>query len=393
MSAKPQVTITLGRSGQVVKRSGATSEGFQSDYGTSSGGKRPMRERLRNSSDEYGGMPQNKRLRRENHQWHSDNDMNDDNLYQSNNHIGRNDLRFKLMRKKVPARQMNLGSKMHDVDLRERLSRTGQIPYRSNPRKHQPEAKSFGSSGRIPPTRSADDLLHVDSIPDRLLGSSRGLSPQRNYDDIRQRSSIRSLDSPRSTSAMEKRSTDVPKPAAFSSKAPYPAERPKAVMRPPSNGTMKTSYVIRILSERGRKKLVWWKKTKLILVTRSFLENIKVKFHRLNAECKPGEPTNVSNLLHSLGLGKYAIIFQAEEVIFLLYLMVHVVCGHGCIEANGDTDLKELGIPMKNHHSILFILMVFLFETPKKNKEKTCKSENFQKGGHLIPTQRTQLKQ
>ncbi|CAA7407084.1 unnamed protein product [Spirodela intermedia] len=310
MSAKPQVTITLGRSGQVVKRSGATSEGFQSDYGTSSGGKRPMRERLRNSSDEYGGMPQNKRLRRENHQWHSDNDMNDDNLYQSNNHIGRNDLRFKLLRKKVPAR--------HDVDLRERLSRTGQIPYRFNPRKHQPEAKSFGSSGRIPPTRSADDLLHVDSVrrsysprrldrfrhrsPDRLLGSSRGLSPQRNYDDIRQRSSIRSLDSQRSTSAMEKRSIDVPKPAAFSSKAPYPAERPKAVMRPPSNGTMKTSYV-------------------------------------------PGEPTNVSNLLHSLGLGKYAIIFQAEEV------------DMAALKQMGDTDLKELGIPMGPRKKILLALL------------------------------------
>lgn len=156
---------------------------------------------------------------------------------------------------------MNLGSKTHDVDLRERLSRTGQTPYRFNPRKHHSEAESFGPSGRIPPTRSADDLLHMDSVrrsyspgpldrfrhrsPDRLVGSSRGLSPRRNYDDIRQRSSMRSLDPPRSTSAMEKRSIDVPRPAAFSTKAPYPAERPPAVMRPPpSNGTMKTSYVV-----------------------------------------------------------------------------------------------------------------------------------------------------
>ncbi|MQL97501.1 hypothetical protein Taro_030192 [Colocasia esculenta] len=283
MSAKPQVTITLGRSGQVVKRAGGISEGAHSDYGSLAGGKRPIKDRLRNNSDGYGGQSQNPR-------------------------IGQNDLRFKLMRKNLP-RPMNMDSKMHDVDLRDRLSRTAQVPLRFEVRKHQMEAKTSGFPGRIPSTRSADDLLRMDSrrrsyspgpsdrfrhrSPDRLLSHSRGLSPPRSYDDLRQHSSIRSVDPPRSSSYMTKTMVDAPRPS-FTAKAPYPVEPSKQAMRlPTANGTLKSSYM---------------------------------------AE----EPTSVSNLLHSLGLGKYAILFQAEEV------------DMAALKQMGDNDLKELGIPMSS---------------------------------------------
>uniref|UniRef100_A0A1D1XFI6 SEC23-interacting protein n=2 Tax=Anthurium amnicola TaxID=1678845 RepID=A0A1D1XFI6_9ARAE len=319
MSAKQQVTITLGRRGQVVKRPGATSEGAHSDYGPLSGGKRPIRDRLRNNSDAYGSQFQSKRQRREEHQWSSaDDDMNDANQYTPNRRIGRNDLRFKLMRKNFP-RQMNSDSKMHDVDLRERLSRTAHTPLRSGVHKHQIGSRTSGFLGRIHPTRSADDLLHMDSLrrsyspgpsdrfrhrsPDRLLSSSRGLSPPRHYDDLRQRSSIRSLDSSRSTPFMGKNVFDVPRPANFAAKAPYAVEPSKPGMRlPPPNGTTKNCYA---------------------------------------AE----EPTSVSSLLHSLGLGKYAILFQAEEV------------DMAALKQMGDNDLKELGIPMGPRKKILLALL------------------------------------
>ena len=46
---------------QVVKRPGDSSEGFQSDYGSSSGVKRSMRERFMNASHDYDDPPQSKR--------------------------------------------------------------------------------------------------------------------------------------------------------------------------------------------------------------------------------------------------------------------------------------------------------------------------------------------
>ncbi|KAG0468369.1 hypothetical protein HPP92_017697 [Vanilla planifolia] len=51
MSARPQVTITLGRSGQVVKRARTTSDVSSSDYDPSLDGKRSVRERLGNNLD------------------------------------------------------------------------------------------------------------------------------------------------------------------------------------------------------------------------------------------------------------------------------------------------------------------------------------------------------
>lgn len=57
------------------------------------------------------------------------------------------------------------------------------------------------------------------------------------------------------------------------------------------------------------------------------------------------EPVTVGVLLQSLGLSKYAILFQAEEVDMAV------------LRQMGDNDLKELGIPMGPRKKILMALM------------------------------------
>lgn len=57
------------------------------------------------------------------------------------------------------------------------------------------------------------------------------------------------------------------------------------------------------------------------------------------------EPLTVAGLLHRLGLGKYAIVFQAEEVDMT------------ALRQMGDKDLKDLGLPMGPRKKILLALM------------------------------------
>ncbi|XP_038984068.1 uncharacterized protein LOC103710016 isoform X4 [Phoenix dactylifera] len=246
MSARPQVTITLGRSGQVVKRERPTSDVSHPDDMPSSAGKRPVRERLgsnMDNSDLYGSQYKNKRQRTNNHILSLGNgDLNDGKPIKFNRRVGQDDLRLKLLNKSL--------SHGRDVDLREKLSRSTHNSLRYDLYQHVPDSRASGPAKRIPPTRSADDLLRLDSVrnsyslkglrhrsPDRLAGASRGMSPPRNYDELR--------------------------------------------YVPPSE-----------------------------------------------------EPLTVSSLLHSLGLGKYAILFQVEEVDMT------------ALRQMGDSDLKELGIPM-----------------------------------------------
>ncbi|KAK4393033.1 hypothetical protein Sango_1774100 [Sesamum angolense] len=54
--------------------------------------------------------------------------------------------------------------------------------------------------------------------------------------------------------------------------------------------------------------------------------------------------SHVSALLHSIGLGKYSINFQAEEIDMV------------ALKQMGDSDLKELGIPMGPRKKILLAL-------------------------------------
>jgi len=57
-----------------------------------------------------------------------------------------------------------------------------------------------------------------------------------------------------------------------------------------------------------------------------------------------GSEQTVAGLLHSLGLGKYSLIFQAEEV------------DMAALRHMSDSDLKELAVPMGPRKKILLAL-------------------------------------
>ncbi|KAF8399332.1 hypothetical protein HHK36_015197 [Tetracentron sinense] len=296
---------------KVVKRARPISDGARSDSLPSSGNKRSIRERLGINGDSsvlYGAQPKNKRRRGDNSTYNPSNNGADD------ARIGPDDLRLKLTRKNISRRIRSNGEEQNNMDLREKISRTVQPPMSINTRHRMPEPKLTGYRRRIPPTRSADDLLQMDSLrksysdwtldglrgrsPGRILGTSRGLSPQRNMDELRQFPSIRPIDASRPDPYMRRdvhvlNSSRPTGPTHFMMKSTVPLEAAKPVTRlpPPSGIIQKSSYM-------GE------------------------------------EPHTVASLLHSLGLGKYAINFQAEEVDMT------------ALKQMGDKDLKELGIPM-----------------------------------------------
>ncbi|XP_077222861.1 uncharacterized protein LOC143856507 [Tasmannia lanceolata] len=318
--SKPHFTITLGRSGQVVKRAGPAADGTRSDYVPLSGSKRPVRERLGSIIDNPG-QSKNKHQRSNNHKWSLNDDSDDDKVYVSNAPVGRDDLRFKLMRKNKLRRPRSYGEHLNDVDLREKLSHPGQPPLRNDTRLRLPEPQVASLLRRVPPTRSADDLLQMESLrksysswtldglrrrsPDRSLGPSRGISPPRNIDDRRQVPSVRPVDASRPNPFMTKSVVDASRPIPLMTKATVPLEDRKPVARlPPQNNILqKSSYT---------------------------------------AE----ETQTVAGFLHSLGLGKYSILFQAEEVDMT------------ALKQMGDNDLKELGIPMGPRKKILLAVLL-----------------------------------
>ncbi|KDP21292.1 hypothetical protein JCGZ_21763 [Jatropha curcas] len=322
-----RVTITLGRSGQVVKRSATVSDVEYADRlssAGSAGNKRSVRDRLGSNLDGFlsnGSEANNKRQRGDSYLTSlTANGMQDV-------RIGKDDLRFKLMQKSVSRRPTsNYDEKT--MDLREKLSRTVQPPgpplSSLDTRQRMPDPKGSGILGRIPSTRSVDNLPQVDlsrnpynpwtldhirrRSPDRIMGSSRGLSPPRNVEELQRRS----FDDARTVSYMNKDVLDAPRPvsssAAFMTKSVLPAVSSKpaapimAQLAPPSGMVQKSTYV---------------------------------------AE----EQQTVEGLLHSLGLGKYAILFKAEEVDMT------------ALKQMGETDLKELGIPMGPRKKILLALL------------------------------------
>ncbi|GMI99730.1 hypothetical protein like AT1G70180 [Hibiscus trionum] len=335
-ASRGRVTITLGRTGQVVKRAGPGSGGDFSDSHPVSGSKRSVRDRLGGNGDSsllHGSQLNNKRQRGDGYT--TSLNANDLNAV----HIGKNDLRFKLMQKNVSRRSQSDGNQK-DMDLREKLSRMGQ-PYETHQmpnsreriperRERVPESRETSILGRIPSTRSADDLPHVtpsrnsyspwtlDHLrrrsPERVMGSSRGLSPPRNVGEIQRRQVNRTYDDVRTVSYMGKDVLDAPGPVSttsFVTKSRLPTTSSKPIppgpqipcpIPPPSNIVHKPSYT-------------------------------------------GVEQQTVEGLLHSLGLGKYAIIFKAEEVDMT------------ALKQMGENDLKELGIPMGPRKKIFLALL------------------------------------
>ncbi|XP_050946361.1 uncharacterized protein LOC103503334 isoform X1 [Cucumis melo] len=318
-ASRGRVTITLGRSGQVVKKAGPGTDVSVSDSWPVSGTKRSVRDRLGSSSDcdlFYGSQLNNKRRLR------GDDGMSN---WSSNGgldvpHIGKDDLRYKLLQKGAFRRAQSDNKKC--LDLREKLPKADQAPIRHR----NPPLHNTNILRRTPTTRSADDLPQKDSLgssyspwtmdnlrqrsPARIVESSRHYSLQRDDEKLQRRPANLSFENARSVGYVAK---DVHNASGSVSTATYvtnsllPPTSAKPVapvvpLHPPPSGIAhKTLY--------------------------------------------PGdELQTIDGLLQSLGLGKYSILFKAEEVDMT------------ALKQMGENDLKELGIPMGPRKKILLAI-------------------------------------
>ena len=130
------------------------------------------------------------------------------------------------------------------------------------PVQRMPESKATGLLKRIPPTKSADDFLQLNSSkklystwthnglrfrsPDRILNASRGFLPPGNLDDKQQVLTLRPIDSPRAAAYMGEDVCNYSRPTDsihFLTKATLPLEASKQVLRLPPTA-QKISYLV-----------------------------------------------------------------------------------------------------------------------------------------------------
>lgn len=182
-------------------------------------------------------------------------------------HGGPNDLRFTLMQKKQ-SRQRRGDVEVHErMDLRNNLSRT--VRSTANDKMLLQRSEPNGSSvlRRTPRVGSADDLLQMDSLrrsysswgrdgyrsgsPERIFKSSRGLSPPRNMDKLRQVSSMRAIEATRPGRFLSSNVLDPPRStssASLSMKANLETTRPASRLPVASGAVMKNSYMVLFFS-------------------------------------------------------------------------------------------------------------------------------------------------
>jgi hypothetical protein len=189
-------------------------------------------------------------------------------------HIGRDDLRFKLMQKNA-SRRAESDDDQKRVDLREKLSKALRPPVTNVDSRHSPpEPKDTGFLGRIPSTRSVDDLPVMNSMrrpystwtldhlrrrsPDRArgIGTSRGLSPPRNMEEIQRRPLNRTHDDVRLVPYMRKDVFDASGPMSTATFIAKPAIPPAPAMPlpppigqlpPPTGIVQKIPYAVLLL--------------------------------------------------------------------------------------------------------------------------------------------------
>ncbi|KAM7269350.1 hypothetical protein ACFE04_024847 [Oxalis oulophora] len=331
--SRRRVTITLGRSGGVVSRhQGSMSDADFSISSQGAGTKRSIRDRLGTNSTNT------KRHRAEN---------------QNALGINKNDLRFKLMQKKND-------ENLKTGDLREKLAAKERHRQRFSERRQLPP-KSVDTRQHMPPPndprlwldpsrRNRDDLPRMESptklyspwtldhlrhrSPDKPMSNPRGVSPPRREELIQRRPSNGAYDDMRSIPYMRKDVIDshrpvgpsyMAKPAGPGKPMQIPSMGPPPQMIRPPPGPMPTTIV---------------QKSSYVSVPMQQMlpDFIGVVFRGFDW---PEEPQTIDSLLHSLGLGKYAILFKAEEI------------DMGDLKQMGESDLKELGIPMGPRKKIL----------------------------------------
>ncbi|XP_061355500.1 uncharacterized protein LOC133300027 isoform X2 [Gastrolobium bilobum] len=325
-TSRGRVTITLGRSGQVVKRDISAADVSFSSSVHSAGTKRSIRDRIGNNADSSmwhgNGLSSSKRQR---------GDMSVQNGL-DDGRIGKDDLRLKLMQKSAFRRAESNGNK-RQMDLREKLSKAVHPPTNSvNSKQHVPEPRETSLLRQIPSARSSDELMRVESMrssyspwtldhirrrsPDGFPSTSQVISPSRNVEDLRRRPLNRTFDGVRSVSYVTRDVLEASRPpttatASFMSR-PTISTLPPVTAKPHLGQLPPSSSVAQRASYVGDEQ----------------------QSHQ-----------TVDDLLSALGLGKYAILFKAEEVDMT------------ALKQMGENDLKELGIPMGPRKKILLALL------------------------------------
>ncbi|KAL0540779.1 hypothetical protein IC582_020793 [Cucumis melo] len=316
--SKPRVTITLGRSGQVVKRGGSSSSAADFTQSYVDSGPEPRRKRyIERSADNAEDLFSSTNKRQRGVDFHSSLSGGErKNAYR----VGQNDLRLKLMRKNQ-SKKIGIGEEHSRTDLHNRFSKNS-LPSTSGDVVHR--GHEFRGSNLIRQTHSresADDLYlehsqrksavsYIDRMrvrsPDGIVKSSMGHSPPKYDAEFRRGSSMREADRSRdewflrNSIADSYRTVDS---ASAKMKAPLPVSGRAAKDHTAISGSMQRSSPMGEL------------------------------------------PLSVAGLLNSLGLGKYAIHFQAEEI------------DMAALRQMEDKDLKELGIPMGPRKKILLALL------------------------------------
>ncbi|CAL0314036.1 unnamed protein product [Lupinus luteus] len=328
-ASRDRVTITLGRSGQVVKRDISAADVSFSSSLPSSGTKRSIRDRIGNNTDSSmlhgNGLGTNKRHR---------GDISIQNRLDGYERIGKDDLRLKLMQKSASRRGESNGDKRH-IDLREKLSKPSH-PMKTifDPKQIVPEPREASMLRQISSARSSNDAMRMESMrssyspwtldhirrksPDEFANTSRGISPQRNVEDLQRRPLNRTYDGVRSVPYVARDVHETSRPTSSAS-APFMSRSTMSTL-PPVTAKPVQSHPGQLPPS----------------------SSVAQRTPYLGVE---QQPQTVDGLLHALGLGKYAITFKAEEVDMT------------ALKQMGENDLKELGIPMGPRKKILLALL------------------------------------
>lgn len=324
---------------RVVKRAVGVSEDGCTNGMTMVGRKRSISSRYGGGSDD-GNQHYYKRQQGECHGPTSLNDV----------HLDKDDLRFKLMQKNKVRKSQNNDS-WGNVDLRDTLSsRTSQPPVNSklmypteaafSTRRAVPELRDARITrqsmfepgdtavlGRSQSSRNTSGLSMLDpgrTYPSWTLNNSRRLSPER---ISHHPATARGLSPERSSEALQ-RSLELQRSLVRA----YGDERSSSCLRISPSRPVCTSTYMR------RSSIPAAPVTRIAPPPAPYPQGsgIAQKIPSMG----DGYAT-VESLLRSMGLEKYAIYFKAEEIDMNAFRQL------------GDSDLKELGIPMGPRKKIL----------------------------------------
>ncbi|KAL3824212.1 hypothetical protein ACJIZ3_020241 [Penstemon smallii] len=304
-TSRSRVTITLGRTGQVVKRAGSALGSSFSDALPIVGSKRSVRERLGNNVvDGSSAHFNNKRLRGDGTTARALHDT----------HLSKDDLRHKITHKNILKQSQNIQQK--GLDLRNILSRPAQsatnttstrnpIPEQKDTRLRYLEQNNSIRIANVPCFRAIDTVTKAESpwTLDRLRRRSpdEALATSRRDGELKKQYSVRTYDEPKNMSE-----------DAFESSRPTSS----------SSYLTKTAPPIRLMKTMGP----------MVAVPQPLPSSLAQKSTNLVDDHLP-----VDSFLRALGLEKYAVLFKAEEVdMYSLKRMTEI-------------DLKGMGLPMLWH--------------------------------------------